>query len=143
VKDVASVIDIFPTFVSMLGADLDPMLPGTSLFELAPRGQSGRHVFLHLDRIGADNDYAHIRAVLSKEWKYISDDHLGRRFLFNLRTDPGEQLNRIEHATRTREQLEEQHSRFESLTRDERPGTIPVDIDEELLKRLRELGYVD
>jgi arylsulfatase A-like enzyme len=89
---------------------------------------------------------AYVACVRTKLWKYIDSEGHNVRELFDLVADPGEKVNLFS-------QMEEQAGRFAAILEDyaervrlyqeKHPGPTSTVIDEDTIKRLRSLGYVE
>ena len=141
-----SVIDLAPTLLDLCGAptqDWDGRsLAGRCLLkDKAPAEDerlywSERPLFLH--RFERER---HIWGVVFQRWKLIQD-HDGLVALFDLETDPTEKVNLAGDQPRRCDRLlallDDHRSRAVSTDSSE----AEVDIDAEMLERLRSLGYV-
>ena len=88
VLDPVRTLDLFPTLADALGL---PQIPGTDGASLLPflRGQSPPP-----GPLIAESDYrlyVHLRAIRKGDYKLILDMSDGKKELYNLRADPGEQ----------------------------------------------------
>ena len=82
VRPLASVIDIAPTMLDMLGLEIPPAYQGVSLLRAEPRTA----LFC--------TDYStRLVGVREEQWKFIYEIESGRASLFDLENDPGETID--------------------------------------------------
>lgn len=109
--------DFMPTLIDYLGIDvpLDPTLPGRSFAALLKdndarkdvdrdridKGDSGRDNHNPAGGRGGNRDhvvifdeYGPVRMVRTEEWKYVHRYQFGPHELYNIKEDPGEEVNR-------------------------------------------------
>jgi arylsulfatase A-like enzyme len=136
-----SLIDIRPTVLDALGIELEDdaeALPGISLLSARsrpPAGQPPRPVIAEAPLYGP-------RAKAIVEWPYkaILDLESGEARLFDLSADPGE---RNDLAAARPEELRGLLGVLADRIAAATPGeSAPAELDPELLRRLRALGYI-
>ena len=137
----ASLVDVLPTLVDVLGWDPLPDLDGRSLagaLRGSPTSAADRPLFAHRASYGRSDD---IYSVIVGEWKLIQRTDQAPE-LYHLGLDPGELENRSELEPARTERLSELLQDW--LGRDSGPlgREVQVEIDDELERELRELGYV-
>ena len=110
VDELLSHYDLMPTLLEFVGLDMprDESLPGFSFAPLL-RGKAGSS----RDEVVVFDEYGPVRMIRTREWKYVHRYPYGPHELYNLQSDSGEKLNRIDDKTccAVREQLK---SRLES-----------------------------
>lgn len=142
ISDQVRIIDIMPTVlasaglpipVQTQGRDLGPLLRGA---EVAPEPAL---LELLIDK-------QQVRALRTNDYKVVVDERRGRISFFDLRLDPGEtkpapQLTpRIEQVvTQLKTIVQENRVWREGLGR---RATKPAEVSDEMMSRLRSLGYV-
>lgn len=138
----ASLVDVMPTLLSLLGVSSPPALDGRNLSPLfgdAPtEGLRGRFLFGEADHNNAEHDVT--RAVRRGSFKLIYNRLSGRSELFDLAEDPGEtrdvKAQQPEAARRLRAVL----GRF--LERETLPGEKAPALTPDERERLEALGYL-
>ena len=123
VQHAVSTLDLAPTILSRLQIDYDP-----SLFDGLDIAQPER------SRV-AVSSWRKLKAVRNREWKLILRDRPIQ--LYNLVEDPYESSNLVEAAPEVVRRLVESLSAFSDV------GNTLNGQNEEVLKNLRTLGYVD
>ena len=97
--DIGGHVDLNPTVADLLGADIPDAWQGHSLFASA---RPDRTFF-----VASVDDF--LLGIREDRWKYIFEATSGRESLFDLRADPGEQVNLLaaepERVTRLRQRL--------------------------------------
>jgi arylsulfatase A-like enzyme len=136
-----SLIDILPTILDALGIEPegDPAaLPGISLLSpgsLPPAGQPPRPVIAEAPLYGPRT-----KAIVEWPYKAILDLESGEAQLFDLSTDPGE---RDDLAAARPEELRGLLGVLADRIAAATPGeSAAAELDDELLRRLRALGYI-
>jgi hypothetical protein len=130
------VIDFYPTLLDIAGMNWDKKgLDGQSLYPLimrgAPEGEKDQRIFSEL---------GDVKAVLSGEWKYITNPFLKTEELYNLVRDKRELFNRVDKEPQVRRKLKSVLLDFLGGPSEAAgpSGKIP-DLD---LEKLRALGYL-
>ena len=134
-------IDIMPTVLERLGISIPNMIDGESLVEL-------------LKKRSYDNVFAFSESVLPsrREYKMIRTNNwkLLLRFqneleLFDLKSDPKEQHNLFAEKTEIAESLHEKLSTWVNKQEEKSKvfSTDKVQLDDELKKKLKALGYIN
>jgi arylsulfatase A-like enzyme len=139
-----STMDIMPTILELAGCRIPEKVLGTSLTPLWSGNPEAYNVAVAIGERWRDT--SHMIAVRTEEYKYIWDDaQPDAPMLFDLRTDPKEQHNiAAEHS----EIVEKLHQHVKAQLERMR-STAPAEaskepvLDEEIVARLRGLGYVE
>ena len=140
IHGLVQTIDLFPTLLGALELPIPPE-DGEDLAKLTGAGRTGRRAVFaeHAGRLGL--------MVRTAEWKYIQSSGNTRFFpdgasLFDLRADPGENVNRAGQGLPQEAELERLLQRFLADRRDLPKPTKRGDLTPEEESRLRGLGYV-
>ena len=146
-----SLVDLAPTVLSLVGAKIPPTMEGLDLSPLLHGGDDApyRQRFLYGEAPGGltyetitPGIYPIIQSVRRDGWKLIYDSKKDEYALFDLRSDPGEQVDLSESQPQISAQLiEEMRSRYADFTPDQLENSN-VELSEEDLEELRALGYV-
>ena len=136
----ASLVDVVPTALSLLGLPVPDGLDGVDLsrhFEAGiPRDRS---VFSEADQRNQRTDS--LRAVRRGDWKLVLDRFTGRLALYDLAGDPGE---RVDVSAAQPERVRELRAEIEAFMAQPPVGKPPVvaEFDAEEIEALRALGYL-
>jgi len=141
-------VDIMPTLVHCLDLDVDSSeFVGQSLWPVVQEGSTaGLRGFVVAD--AAPDRVEAIVAIRTDRWKLIIDSGKGSTELYDLDNDPGERVNVIQQhpllAETLSAQLQSELRRGPGVVQAQahRPGWSAAE-EEEVLARLRALGYVD
>jgi arylsulfatase A-like enzyme len=140
IHGLVQTIDLFPTLLTALELPIPPQ-DGEDLKKLTGEGRTGRRAVFaeHAGRLGL--------MVRTADWKYILSSGNTRFFpdgasLFDLRADPGENVNRAGQGLPKEKELEGLLQRFLADRRDLPRPTKRGDLTPEEESRLRGLGYV-
>ena len=138
-------IDILPTMLDITDADLsDEMehrMQGESLRPVIAGGDpSYDHILTEKEMRGEDYLRFGFRTI---EWKYLYDEKTGEHYLYDLQTDPEEQVNVADEHPGIIDDFELLlNDRFESIEETSAGITTPdVDDDYGMEERLEALGY--
>jgi arylsulfatase A-like enzyme len=144
IRQQVRLLDLMPTILDLCGYPISNGLMGSSMASLLAQGESNYdqgEVISEMRR-----DPWHRIAVRTESFKYIWDSKRpDQPELYDLRTDPGEKQNMRDH-------FPQEVSRFQSSVDAHRlrvAETEPaiavqkVKVDEEVARRLRELGYLE
>jgi arylsulfatase A-like enzyme len=141
-----SLVDVLPTLLEVAGVEPPADLAGRSLLGLARGEPAGDERALFAHRIRGSTpapllERPPLWAVMLGRWKLIHDTKGDRIELFDLELDPDETrdlaVERPDEVAALRELLD----RFISGSVLEEGASVEVDIDDELLRTLEELGY--
>ncbi|MBD3335339.1 MAG: sulfatase-like hydrolase/transferase, partial [Candidatus Eisenbacteria bacterium] len=131
--------DLAPTLANLLG------WPGAewreagscSFLSLAPDSLPPPVAYLETLVPALEYGWSDLRGVRSAGWKYI---RAPQAELYDLRHDPGEQQNVLKEHPETAQRLEAWLDWY--LTAESEEALEPVDLDAQVLERLRSLGYL-
>jgi arylsulfatase A-like enzyme len=137
-------MDIMPTILELAGCPIPKKVLGHSLVPLWSGNAEAYGVEVAIGERWRDT--SHMIAVRTENYKYIWDDAQPEEpLLFDLRKDPAEQDNiAAQHpdvVQRLHQHVEAQLERMRSTAPDE--ATKEPELDEEIVARLRGLGYVE
>jgi arylsulfatase A-like enzyme len=137
-------LDIMPTILDLCGCSQPEELQGTSLRPLWSQREEEYRSDLSISEMW--RDHRHIIAVRTVNFKYIWDSyHQDRPLLFDLVTDPEETHNLINR-------YPDHAGYFQTIVDDHRQAAVRTDpgkelvepqLDDVLIRRLRDLGYVE
>jgi len=135
-------VDVLPTVLDVLGLHRDYPFQGRSLRPLWKGGELPER-----DLFGEASSGPRSDAIVSGDWKYIRTRRAHEE-LYDLRGDPGERVNRCASEPVT---CEAHRLRLDAWRAGRRevvrelglPKPEPVEVDDETLEQLRELGYVE
>jgi arylsulfatase A-like enzyme len=139
VEEPVSIVDVFPTLLTLVGANVPPGLAGASLV-----GSDGlavpesRIVFAELLRGSG------MRAAVEAEWKFILDSGgAGNNALYDLARDPAEKRNILEENPERAARFIRIIHDFERINVQAKTEPGKTEITTEQLEALRRLGYVN
>lgn len=137
---LVGLIDVFPTIVDLLDISPSRALSGESL--LAEREQAQRPaertLFSETSRHGLM-----LRAAIRSQYKLIADLGQQQTMLFDLDADPGEQRNLAGGGEPAEVSLQQDLTKWITSASQTPSHPENVEMQEELLRRLRALGYVE
>jgi len=131
-------IDIMPTILELIGLDC-PAVQGESMLKAINKGKMLRtYAFSEGGKKGS------IKALLSREWKYIYDTSTQTEELYHLLKDPAESQNLVRDYQRVRENMRTHLQRILSANAELSKNYVQrtVDLDKDLKRKLRSLGYL-
>ena len=85
--EMASALDLFPTFCELVGGSCPEGLPGVSFLPVL-KGQPGKR-----ENVGIADEYGPVRMFRTREWKLVLRYPYGPNELYHLESDPGENEN--------------------------------------------------
>ncbi len=131
-------VDLFPTLLGAAGLSVPPS-DGTDLLELFASGRLGRRAAFseHAHQTGTRVRTATHALMRSKGNRFVADGP----YLFDLEEDPGETTNLAGRGLPVEAELERVLKAWLAERRESAP-TLPADISEEDVQRLRALGYL-
>ena len=155
---LTSLVDLMPTILDLMGLDGDALdMDGVSLADAISDGSEPRKVaFLESDYqlIHPENPDFHIGedgATPRSKWRgVVAGDHKllriptegGERYeLYNLVSDPGEQVNLAEAQPALLAELKPLLDEWDEIVDSQR--TEPTEMDEDARERIRGLGYLN
>ena len=133
------VVDVFPTILSLLGAEAAEGMSGKSLLP-APKDSTlkDRGIYLETRVPLVEYHWSALTGLTSRDWKYI---HSSKPELYDLLADPGEGRNLFRESPEVARRF---GSRLEALGRSfQTREPEPVQLDQAALDRLRSLGYLN
>ena len=137
-------LDIMPTLLDLCGFQTPAGVEGQSLVPLWTEGENAYPPQISISEMW--RDHWHIIAVRTENFKYIWNSRQpDQPELFNLLRDPAEKKNILsEHPDEARklQQVVDQHLQRGEETAPSKPVAVP-DMDEKMVRRLRDLGYVE
>ena len=146
ISQQANLVDVLPTLAELLNLKANPNWSGVSLAPLL-RGEPLRERFLFSELLRApEHPRPALRAVLSPQWKVIKTDMRDgaqRTELYDVKSDRAE-LNNAESAHP--DVVERMRKEFEVLDgkKGDRTGQeVKIEMNDETLKQLKTLGYVE
>jgi arylsulfatase A-like enzyme len=144
IRQQVRLLDLMPTILDLCGYPTSNGLMGASMLPILAQGEAeydGGEVISEMRR-----DPWHRIAVRTEAFKYIWDSKRpDQPELYDLRTDSGEKLN-------VRDQFPQEVSRFQAsvdahrlrVAATEPSIAVPkLELDEEVARRLRDLGYLE
>jgi len=137
-------LDLMPTILELCGIQVLEGVMGRSMASLWDKNGQDYEAEVTISEMW--HDAWHIVAVRTEEYKYIWDNKKpDQPRLYDLRTDPGEQHNISANAPQIRVEL---HGHIEARIAEmeqTQPEQAPVgpEMDEDMLRRLRDLGYIE
>ncbi|NUM49033.1 MAG: sulfatase [Anaerolineales bacterium] len=137
-------LDLMPTVLELAGCPAPQGMEGTSLVPLWKQGADVYPVPVSISEMW--RTHWHILAVRTEKFKYIWNSKTpDQPKLFDLSTDPGEAKNVVERfpqETQMFQQMVDEHRERARQTVEANPVAAP-EMDEQLVKRLRDLGYLE
>jgi arylsulfatase A-like enzyme len=135
-------LDIMPTLLDLCACSPPAGLEGTTLRPLWEAGNGTYDPELSISEMWRDNQ--HIVAIRTETFKYIWYSRQPEKpELYDLSADPGEQDNALARYPEQARQFQGQvDAHLSRVTQSRRPTHMPPELDEQLIRRLRDLGYV-
>jgi arylsulfatase A-like enzyme/cytochrome c-type biogenesis protein CcmH/NrfG len=145
-RTVVRHVDLMPTLLELLGVKDGPPVQGRSLVPLIT-GKSSAPRKSPVPREGYSEAYyarfhygwSELRAVRTERYHFIEAP---RAELYDLAADPGELHNLATTERRTVAALRKNLGEIEAATGAPKAAPVPIEEDEETLKKLSALGYV-
>lgn len=146
VSSQVRLIDLFPTLLSLLGAETEAGAQGENLTPLVEAAASGEPD-AHLPGF-SQTDFSSSRPIVPKErlslrsppWKYITSPVVGQPELYDLAADADEITNRADDLPEVARRLAEELKAWDETT--ETREVAPEQLSDEKLEALRALGYI-
>ena len=140
-------LDIMPTVLDLCDCSLPDGVEGTSLVPLWSGGEDHYNGTVAIsERWRNIGDVSHIIAVRTDSFKYIWDINQPHQpKLYNLQTDPDEKHDVLEQFPEKAQELQayvDEHLRRAEQTTPDSDVSEP-ELDEEVVSRLRDLGYIE
>jgi len=137
-------LDLMPTILELGGAPQAKGMEGKSLLPLWAVGEDAYPPQISISEMW--RDHWHIIAIRTEKFKYIWNSRQpDQPELFNLYLDPVEKKNvlpQYPEDARKFQSIVNQHLERGVQTAPQKPAAIP-DMDEKMIRRLRDLGYVE
>lgn len=136
-------VDVMPTVYDLLGVAPPDGFRGRSLVPLSAGGAAADSEIAFSEAILYGPEW---KAATGERWKLIRREDSGARALFDLANDPGETRNLVDREPERANALE---AVLDDWIRDakERATAVPpggvVNMEEDVMSRLRSLGYAD
>jgi arylsulfatase A-like enzyme len=144
VKCQVRTLDIMPTILDLCGCSWPNGLEGTSLAPCWTQAAAEYEATLSISEMWRER--WHIIAVRTEAFKYIWDSRQpDQPQLFDLQADPGERQNVCQQYPEQARQFQshvDAHLQRGGQTAPATAGAEP-ELDEEIVRRLRDLGYVE
>ena len=137
-------LDLMPTILDLCGCSLPSDLMGTSLVPLWTQREAEYEVEVAISEMRRDP--WHRIAVRTEAFKYIWDSKRPNQpDLYDLRSDPAEKQNVSTHYPQEVSRFQDQvDAHLRRVAETEPVTTAPeLELDEEVIRRLRDLGYVE
>jgi len=134
VTGLVEYLDLAPTMLDVAGLDIPETMRGQSLVPAIERGYSDTEAIIS----EWDHHGERVASVRTTAWKYIDDRLRNQEKLYNLTSDPDETTDVLQEYPDVADRLRD------TLTAlpDNSPREAIPDLDEELSRRLRDLGYI-
>jgi arylsulfatase A-like enzyme len=137
-------LDIMPTVLDLCALQAPQGVEGKSLVDLWSKGEDAYPPQISISEMW--RDHWHIIAVRTETFKYIWNSRQPNEpGLYNLNLDPAEKNNvlaQYSDEARRFQTVVEQHLQRGTQTAPSKPVAVP-DMDEKMIRRLRDLGYVE
>lgn len=147
VAEPVELVDLMPTLLELMGVPAESLdLVGRSLVDamLAGRGDPDRAIHSRSNRTTKP-----VYSIRLGSWKWLFHVESGDQELYDLRADPGEQVDLVAADSADSLVLNRMRERFHAwIAGGEQPDSLasPVDnqmMDEATIEALRSLGYID
>jgi arylsulfatase A-like enzyme/thioredoxin-like negative regulator of GroEL len=138
VEEAATLADLSPTILDLLGLPPNPRSHGVALFA-APAARLDRALWAQSDYPLRQYGWARLRSVRRGTWKYIDAP---RPELYDLASDPGETRNLAATAGGRAREMADLIGRTETTLSRDKPQTERKEPDGDAQARLATLGYL-
>jgi arylsulfatase A-like enzyme len=144
-------IDVIPTIAELLGAQIDAPINGRSLVPILTGNEKAHRVAMS----GENNWGASRISLRDGRYKYVATVSPGTEDassaalavpstqLYDLRSDPGEDVNLVGEKPRLARTMANALARWYNGLGEPRVEATPEVLDEKLMRRLQALGYLD
>ena len=138
---LANQMDVMPTLLDYIGAELPDLVQGQSLLPWIRGAQAIKDPAYAYLRLGDE----HQQSVIDRDFKLIVDmaQRPAQHQLFDLAEDLEETTNVVQDFDLLQGYLDQSLRHLEADLRGRRTSSSRVDVDEDLQRRLEALGYVD
>jgi len=134
-------IDVMPSILDLVRADVPEGLQGRSLIPLVEEGGRGRR-YSFVEKYHASRNGPEMLSVQTEDWKLIRDGGTGTDELYHISRDPREEVDLSDDEDAILSELGEELRKWEEAT----PRALDVDSlkpTEDVTDQLRSLGYLD
>jgi len=145
IGESVQLMDIAPTILALCRMKIPRTFQGQSLMPFIEGREGGRaRGPAYIENTDRTPQYKpkKLRAVRTKDWKYIFSPEDGGRALYDLRNDAGEKINLAAEPPPAAAQLEVWMRQWAEVTGGSAGKDKEILMDEETGRKLRELGYV-
>ena len=133
-------VDLMPTLLELAEASVPPGLDGESLLPLLDGGEGARDRFSFSELM---MDRERIQILVASDGRYkLIQDHRGGIELFDLESDPGEQVDLSEELPEIRDRLMASLDAYLAQEGDAASDGSKPGLDDSLRDQLRALGYM-
>ncbi len=142
VSQQVAMIDLMPTILEYLGLPIPEMVQGTSLFSILEGKELNLPVMSECIALGDVPDYK--KSIRTLDWKYIFWPTKKVEELYNLPTDPGEQVNVFKEQPAVAADFNRQIMEWmnDNSQRGQSIRTITKEFDQATIEKLKSLGYI-
>jgi arylsulfatase A-like enzyme len=142
VMQQVSLVDLYPTLLELAGAD--PSQANKNGFHslITPPAAEARPFIIAENTAPKSLNSVIARMIRTDRYKYIWKSNQQHE-LYDLVKDPGELANLVAVEPETARKMDEQLKAWKRSLGDHRIGTNQTEYDEEIVERLRALGYVE
>jgi tetratricopeptide (TPR) repeat protein len=136
-----SLVDVFPTVLSLAGLDAGAGVHGRSLVPLMFPSDAPEAVYAYAESMAPDLQFgwSPLRSVRSPQFKYIEAP---RPELYDLVADPGEATNIYTQRGTVADAMSRELDRIVAETSSGAPAPEAANLDKETVARLASLGYI-
>jgi arylsulfatase A-like enzyme len=137
-------LDIMPTILDLCDCPAPDRIEGASLMPLWTQSEAKNEAEEAISEMWRDS--WHIVAIRTEAFKYIWDSKRpDQPKLYDLRADPGEKHNMSKRCPQEVDRFQDQVDAHLSRVAETQPATAVAEpeLDEKVLRRLRDLGYVE
>lgn len=142
-EGLVSLVDAAPTILDVVGVEPPHGWCGQSLLPAVSGNGQGRPFVFSEYLVHNRGFKGPVIACRTEGWKYIHEGVFGRHELHDLENDPQEQHNVVHLRPNIRDQLASYVARHQELLAETDGAAVEVTVDEEVLDRLRGLGYLE
>ena len=133
-------IDIEPTIMQLVAGQAGQSLDGTSLLPLLDgREEKLRTAYSESMATYLQYGWAALYSLRTNDYKFIEAP---RSELYDLKSDPAEQANRLDDNRRVARELKDELTRLREATAKRTPKAEEANLDAETVRKLASLGYL-
>jgi arylsulfatase A-like enzyme len=148
IEEPVAQVDVMPTVLQFFGVDIPAQAQGISLLPCLYRGECPEERTIFSEEILLQLGPYNMRSVRDGRWKFVLDQDMRggvvRRELYDLESDPKEEVNLISRKTEVAKELERELVVF--MGRMERMRIVSgkhINPTESMLESLKALGYIE